>query len=96
MNNMNNIIKQMNLYKNSHPNLVNCWTNYIELKKKNYESTQYYTGLLIDINDNEYYHYNIILNYLKNGYDDFTIANIMLIFIYKLSLLDDELLHNII
>jgi hypothetical protein len=92
---INNIIKQINLYKYTHPNLVNLWTTYLELKKENYKTIQCFTGLLIDNNDehnqDEQKEYKIILDYLKNGHNDYTHKNIMQIFIYKMSLLDDKL-----
>jgi hypothetical protein len=97
---INNIIKQINLYKYTHPNLVNLWTTYLELKKENYKTIQCFTGLLIDNNDEhnqgEQKEYKIILDYLKNGHNDYTHKNIMQIFIYKMSLLDDKLFYNII
>jgi hypothetical protein len=92
---INTILKEINLYKYTHPNLVNLWTTYLELKKENYNTTQYYTGLLIDITD-EQKEYITILDYFKNGYDDYTYEKIMQIFIYKMSLLDDKLFYNII
>ena len=94
-NTINNTINKIDSYKNTHPNLVNLWTSYLELKKKNYAFVQTQTGLLVDFNENEN-EYTGILDYLKNGYNDYTNQNIMLIFIYKLSLLDDELFYNII
>jgi len=92
-NTIENTINKIDSYKNTHPNLVNLWTSYLELKKMNYTFFQTQTGLLVDFNENEY---TCILDYLENGYKDYTNQNIMLIFIYKLSLLDDELFHNII
>ena len=92
-NTIENTINKIDSYKNTHPNLINLWKSYLTLKKKNYDFVQTQTGLLVDFNENEY---TVILDYLKNGYNDYTNQNIMLIFIYKLSLLDDELFYNII
>lgn len=87
--NINNLIDHFNLYKKSHPNLVNCWTTYLELKKKNYGNITYPIGELFD---NEY---KFILNYLKCGEKDYTNEDIMRVLIFKTSLLDDSLFNMI-
>jgi hypothetical protein len=88
--NINNLIDHFNLYKQSHPNLVNCWTTYLELKKKNYETMA--ASDPVQNGDNEY---NIILNYLKRGEKDYTNDDILRVLIYKTSLLNDSLFNMI-
>jgi hypothetical protein len=34
---MDELIEQFNLYRNSHPNLSQCWIAYLELKKRHYD-----------------------------------------------------------
>ena len=79
---INNLIEHFNLYKTSHPNLVNCWTIYLELKKKNQDNICY----------NEY---GTIFNYLNCGKKDYTNEDIMRVLIFKASLLDDSLFNMI-
>ena len=88
--NINNLIDHFNLYKQSHPNLVNCWTTYLELKKKNYETMA--ASDPVQNGDNEY---NIILNYLKRGEKDYTNDDILRVLIYKTTLLNDSLFNMI-
>jgi hypothetical protein len=90
--NINNLIDHFNLYKQSHPNLVNCWTTYLELKKKNYETIQTPAPAPNGDSDNDY---NIILNYLKRGEKDYTNDDILRVLIYKTSLLNDSLFNMI-
>jgi hypothetical protein len=101
-----NIIEQLNLYKNTHPNLVYCWTTYLELKKKNYEYIQQYKNddknddniddknedNIDDKNDDKNEYVNV-LNYIKNGKKDYTMEDIVRILMFKTSLLDDNLLE---
>lgn len=85
-----NIIEQLNLYKNTHPNLVHCWTTYLELKKRNYDYIQQ-DNIIDNIDDkNEYVN---VLNYIKNGKKDYTMEDIVRILMFKTSLLDDNLLE---
>jgi|688.fasta_scaffold734808_2 hypothetical protein len=84
--NINTLIDHFNLYKQSHPNLVNCWTTYLELKKKNYGTIAASVPAL---------EYNIILNYLKCGEKDYTNEDILRVLIFKTSLLNDSLFNMI-
>ena len=96
-----NIIEQLNLYKNTHPNLVYCWTTYLELKKKNYEYIQQQQQHNIDDKNDDKNDDNIedkneyvnVLNYIKNGKKDYTMEDIVRILMFKTSLLDDNLLE---
>lgn len=87
------LIDHFNLYIKSHPNLVNCWTTYLELKKKHYEtaaSAAAPSGHFVANDD-----YKIILNHLKCGEKDYTNEDIMRVLLFKASLLDDSLIDKI-
>jgi hypothetical protein len=67
------MIDQFKLYRESHPNLSQCWITYLGLKKRHY--------------DEETTHQcNAILESFKNGCPDWNQKDIISILLYKQSL----------
>ena len=66
---INEKIQQFQLYRESHPNLANCWLAYLELKKRHYDSS------LLDQCDN-------VLSALANGFADLLQRDIIILFFF--------------
>jgi hypothetical protein len=70
--NINNIINSFTLHRESHPNLSSCWLSYINYKKNNF-----------DINHKLIEHCNHVLQCIDNGVIDYSMRDIINIFIFK-------------
>jgi hypothetical protein len=68
-----NTIQCFLLYRDSHPNLSQCWIEYLALKKRNYGSN---VAAICNQAAN-------VLSYLHDGKSDLTKADIVRLIIYK-------------
>ena len=67
------LIQQFNLYRESHPNLSQCWIAYLELKKRHYD--EFIEQQCRDVLDS-----------LERGYADLKKEDIVRLLVYKQSL----------
>lgn len=66
------LIQQFNLYRESHPNLSQCWIAYLELKKRHYD----------EIIEQQC---RLVLDSLAQGYADLKKEDIVRLLLYKRS-----------
>ena len=72
------IIEKFNMYRESHPNLSQCWIAYLGLKKRHYEAHYADERTLAQCDS--------VLETLKNGCADWNQKDIISILLYKQSL----------
>lgn len=72
------IIEKFNMYRESHPNLSQCWIAYLGLKKRHYGANYADERTLAQCDS--------VLETLKNGCADWNQKDIISILLYKQSL----------
>jgi hypothetical protein len=68
-------IAQFNLYRLTHPNLVDCWLSYLGLKKRHYDATA------ADFTQCQY-----VLQQMSDGHEDFERDNLIRLTLYAMSI----------
>jgi hypothetical protein len=66
----NDLIKKFNMYRNSHPNLSQCWIAYLGLKKRHYDA--HLEG-----------HCSRVLELLAKGHPDLKEPDLIRLLLYK-------------
>ena len=80
------IIEKFNLYRESHPNLSQCWIAYLGLKKRHYGATATSDGEAHYADEKTLAQCDSVLESLKNGCADWNQKDIISILLYKQSL----------
>ena len=92
------IIEKFNMYRESHPNLSQCWIAYLGLKKRHYDGEAHYGATATSDGEAHYLgesnyadertlaQCDSVLESLKNGCADWNQKDIISILLYKQSL----------
>jgi hypothetical protein len=80
------IIENFNMYRESHPNLSQCWIAYLGLKKRHYGASATSDGEANYADERTLAQCGFVLESLKNGCADWNQKDIISILLYKQSL----------